>query len=298
MSTVKLQTLTKFVFVLFIVMLPLCLYAQESKVFDSISFTSNILKKEKKFALYLPPGYETSQSSFPVLYLLHGGGGSQVDWIQRGDMKRTTDKAIQENKAVPMIIVMPDAERTFYMNNIAGKYQYEDFFMKELIPYIEQHYRCRREKQYRAIAGLSMGGYGSLLYSIHHPELFSTCVAMSAGVRTDDQINEMPIDEYLIRYRSAMGEVKKGEPRINDFWNRNSVLYLVNHMPEEQKKSVRFFLDCGDDDHLYKGNSLLHIAMRDKNIPHEYRVKDGGHTWEYWRSALPDALEYISQGFR
>ena len=290
--------MNKYFFTIIILLFCCGISAQESKVFDSLTFKSTILKKDKKFALYLPPGYESSQRNYPVLYLLHGGGGDQTDWIQKGEVQRITVKAIDEGKATPMIIVMPDAERTFYMNNVNGKYQFEDFFFKELVPYIEKNYRCRKEKKYRAVAGLSMGGYGSLLYAIHHPEMFSACAAMSAGIRTDEQINEMPLKDYLERYGTAMGELKEGDNRITDFWNQNSVLYLVNHLPEEQKKSVRFYLDIGDDDHLYKGNSLLHIVMRDLNIPHEYRVRNGMHNWEYWRTGLPDVLAFVSESFR
>ncbi len=281
-----------------ILFIPLGLAAQQSKVFDNLSLSSEILNKEMKFALYLPAGYESSERSYPVLYLLHGGGDDQKAWIQQGDVQRIADKAFAEGKADPMIIVTPDAGMTFYMNNAQGEYPYEDYFIKELIPFIEQHYRCRTEKKYRAIGGLSMGGFGSLLYSMHHPELFSACTALSAAVRTDEQINEMTLNEFLRRYQTAMGEVKEGEPRITEFWNQNSILWLVNRMAEEQKNQVRLYLDCGDDDFLYKGNSLLHIALRDRNIPHEYRVRNGGHSWEYWRMALPDALQFISEGFR
>ena len=272
--------------------------AQESKVFDSLTFKSSILKKEKAFALYLPKGYESSQRRYPVLYLLHGGTGNQNDWIQKGELQRIADKAIEEGKSAPMIIVMPDAEMTYYMNNVDGKYQFEDFFVQELIPYIEKEYRCRTGKQYRAISGLSMGGYGSLLYAIHHPELFSACAAMSPGIRTDEQINDMPHKDYLRRYGSAMGELKEGETRITDFWKQNSILYLVKQMKEEQKKLVRFYIDIGDDDFLYEASSLLHISMRDLNIPHEYRVRNGSHDWEYWRSGLPDVLTFVSESFR
>ncbi|WP_128545472.1 alpha/beta hydrolase [Larkinella soli] len=285
------------VFVFLLLALPAL--AQESRVFDDLSLPSTILKKEKKFALYLPAGYETSRRSYPVLYLLHGGGDTQIAWLQSGNLQQILDKAIAEGKAAPMIVVMPDAEMTFYMNNAAGKYQYEDFFIKELIPFIEKNYRCRTEKNYRAVAGLSMGGFGSLLYSLHHPDLFGSCAALSAAVRTDDQIREMPLADYLRRYRSAMGDLKEGDNRITDFWNQNSILNLVQKLPENRKKAVRFYLDCGDDDQLlYKGNSLLHNLMRDLNIPHEYRVRDGGHTWEYWRTGLPAALEFITQSFR
>ena len=92
---------------------------------------------------------------------------------------------------------------------------------------------------------------------------------MSAAVRTDEEINEMPHKDYIRRYGTAMGELKEGERRITEFWNQNSILYIINKMPEEQKKAVRFYLDIGDDDFLYKGNSLLHISMRDLKIPHE-----------------------------
>ena len=112
------------------------LVAQTGKVFDNLSFSSTILKSERKFALYLPPDYETSQRAYPVLYLLHGAGDNQTGWIQFGEVLRIADKAILEGKATPMIIVMPDADTQTrgYFNNIQGTWNYEDFFFKELIP--------------------------------------------------------------------------------------------------------------------------------------------------------------------
>jgi S-formylglutathione hydrolase FrmB len=143
-----------------------------------------------------------------------------------------------------------------------------------------------------------MGGYGSLLYSLHHPHLFSSCYAMSAAVRSDEEIRKMPLNEFRRRYRSALGEIQEGDERITHFWNQNSALFLVRSMPPEQKNAVRFFIDCGDDDALCTGNALLHITMREAGIPHEFRVRDGGHTWDYWRSALPEALSFVSRGMR
>ena len=131
---------------LLFVITPIFLFSQQSKVYDSIVMKSNILKKNKVFAIYFPPGYESSQIRYPVLFLLHGGDGSQVDWIKRGNVKQTADSLIGKGIVVPMIIVMPDAEMTFYLNNAKGKYQFEDYFFQELIPYIEKNYRCRTEK--------------------------------------------------------------------------------------------------------------------------------------------------------
>jgi enterochelin esterase-like enzyme len=84
-------------------------FAQESKVFDELTLTSKILNMERKYAVYLPAGYETSQRSYPVLYLLHGGGDDQTGWVQFGEVQHIADKAIQEGKATAMIIIMPDA---------------------------------------------------------------------------------------------------------------------------------------------------------------------------------------------
>jgi len=75
------------------------------------------------------------------------------------------------------------------------------------------------------------------------------------------------------------------------------VLELVSNLPDSLKKSVRWYIDCGDDDFLYEGNSLVHIAMRKKEIPHEFRIRDGGHNWTYWRTALPEVLQFISMSF-
>jgi S-formylglutathione hydrolase FrmB len=75
------------------------------------------------------------------------------------------------------------------------------------------------------------------------------------------------------------------------------VLELINNVSDDNKKAVRWYIDCGDDDFLFEGNSLAHIAMRKKEIPHEFRIRNGGHSWSYWRTALPDVLAFVSESF-
>src|SRR6188474_356924 len=131
--------------------------SQSGKVFDNLSIKSKILNMERKFAIYLPPDYETSQRKYPVLYLLHGGGDDQTGWVQFGEVLGITDKAIREGIATPMIIVMPDANtsRRGYSNDATNTWRYEDFFFQELMPFIEKTYRVKTEKRFRGIAGLS-----------------------------------------------------------------------------------------------------------------------------------------------
>jgi enterochelin esterase-like enzyme len=280
--------------------LALGLQAQDAKVLTDVSHKSKVLKKEKLFSIYLPAGYETSGTSYPVVYLLHGAGSGvdgNNDWIKAGNMKSITDQAIATGKIKPMVIVMPDAEMTYYMNNVDGDYQYEDYFMKELLPYIEKHYNVKKNKENRGIAGLSMGGFGALLYGLHHPDQFSAVAALSSGLRTDEQIRALPLDGFLRRYGSAMGNVKEGEERITSFWDVNSIDYLIENIPAAQKTTVRFYLDIGDKDYFQKTNAHLHMLMIERGVPHEYKVRDGAHNWGYWRTGLTDALDFISAGF-
>ncbi|MFD2147502.1 alpha/beta hydrolase [Mucilaginibacter antarcticus] len=270
---------------------PVVLLAQTGKVFDNLTLPSKILKGDRKFALYLPPDYETSNRAYPVLYLLHGSGDNQTGWVTFGEVLRITDKAIADGTATPMIIVMPDADsgRRGYFNDVKGDWNYEDFFFQELMPYIEKKYRVKVEKRSRAVAGLSMGGGGTLMYAMHHPELFSSAAPLSAAV------GPLTVDETIRNVKRSLPNAP--DSVATNYYNRHSAIALVNNMPDKDKKAVRWYIDCGDDDFLFEGNSLLHIAMRKKGIEHEYRNRDGGHTWTYWRTALPTVLQFVSDSF-
>lgn len=276
-----------------LVLCPALLFAQGSKVFDNLTVNSKILKSERKFAIYLPPDYETSGRSYPILYLLHGAGDDQTGWVQFGEVQNITDKATREGSATAMIIVMPDANtgRRGYFNDIKGDWNYEDFFFTELMPYIEKKYRVKAEKRYRAIAGLSMGGGGSFVYALHHPELFSSACPLSAAT------GFLSLDEAKAGIARMNPGVTLTDSTITNFYNNYSVIPLMNALTDANKKAVRWYIDCGDDDFLYEGNGLVHNLMRKKEIPHEYRIRDGAHNWTYWRASLPSVLEFVSQAF-
>jgi enterochelin esterase-like enzyme len=278
---------------LFFVMLsPFVLQAQSGKVMDNLSMPSKILQGERKYAIYLPPDYETSQRSYPVLYLLHGSGDDQTGWVQFGEVLHIADKAIGEGTATPMIIIMPDANtgQRGYFNDIKGEWRYEDFFFQEFVPFVEKKWRIKAEKRYRAVAGLSMGGGGSFVYALRHPELFSSACPLSAST---GPLSLEDTKQSLARRNISY----KSEAEVETYFKKHSVLELVNQMPDDQKKAVRWYIDCGDDDFLFEGNSLVHIAMRKKEIPHEFRIHNGAHNWQYWRNALPTVLSFVSEAF-
>ncbi len=283
--------LKKIILVLTLAVFPALLLAQSGKVSDNLSLPSKILNGERKYAIYLPPDYVTSEREYPVLYLLHGSGDDQTGWIQFGEVLNIADKAINEGKATPMIIVMPDANSGTrgYFNNMKGDWLYEDFFFKELMPFIEKKYRIKKNKRFRAISGLSMGGGGTFMYALHHPELFAAAAPLSASV------GPVTLEEAKISYRRTTPDAT--DEQVEAYYNRHSAVALVKAMPDAVKNSVRWYIDCGDDDRLSPGNSLVHIAMKEKQIPHEFRIRDGGHTWTYWRASLPKVLEFVSESF-
>ena len=254
-------------------------------------FKSEILGIEKNYAVYLPAGYADSGHDYPVLYLLHGAGQNYTSWLENGNMQEVTDRVLAEGMALPMIIVMPDAkgydekDRGDLMGyfNRPG-WNYEDFFFKEFVPFIENAYRIRAQKNSRAIAGLSLGGLGSFSYALHHPDMFSSCCSLS-GLLSDLRENHIQRTPEL--YRQSIIE--------NDPY---TIISKATEAELASFRTVRWYIDVGDDDDgLAPKNMDMFTLMMEKKIPRQYRMRGGSHTWDYWTTALPYVLTYVSIGF-
>lgn len=269
----------------------------QGKVYETRTVRSAIMGKDVHYTVYLPADYESSSRTYPVVYLLHGYTDDNTGWLQFGEVNRYADKAIAEGTIPPMIIVMPDADSTWYINSYDGKERYEDFFVKEFMPSIEKTYRIKAEKKYRGVAGLSMGGYGTLILSLKHADLFAAAAPLSAAVLDDDAIAGTAEASWTRTFGQLYGRDLKGKDRLTKAWYDNSILKIVETKSADDLKKVRYWIDCGDDDFLTKGNCLLHIALTEKRVPHEYRVRDGAHTWTYWRTGITDALKFIGESF-
>jgi enterochelin esterase-like enzyme len=258
---------------------------------------STILNKDVHYSIFLPSDYYTSERAYPVTYLLHGYGDADDGWIQFGEVNRLADDAIKAGKIPPMIIVTPDGFTSFYINTADGKLNYEDFFIKELIPHIEKTYKVKAERKYRGIAGLSMGGYGALMYALKYPNLFVASAPLSAAVWTDNDIINLDEGMFNGLFGNSMGKNLKGKERLTPAWLSNSPLAIIEKKTKEELSAVSYWIDCGDDDFLTIGNAQLHIALTNKKVPHEFRMRDGAHNWTYWRTGIIDALSFIGDSF-
>jgi len=283
--------------VTFLLLLSNFLFGQTGKVIEGNSIESKILGKSVNFSVYLPPDYNHSERSYPVVYLLHGYTDNETAWVQFGQVDRLADKAINEGVIPSMIIIMPDAGVSWYANNYDGSVSYEDFFFKEFIPHVEGNFRIRTLREYRGIAGLSMGGYGTTLYALKHPDMFVAATPLSAAIYPEKEVIKYDQERWDRMEGVVYGPGLKGKKRLTDHWKSNNPFYIVNNGDIEKIKSVRWYFDCGDDDFLYRGNSEFHIFLRDKQIPHEFRIRDGAHNWEYWRTGIIDALQFIGKSF-
>lgn len=282
--------------VLFAVLLTFSFNAS-AQVRESLKIPSRIMGREVNYSIFLPAGYDHTSRRYPVLYLLHGYSDNEMGWTQFGEVEGIATRSMETSEVTPMIIVMPDAAVTWYINDVGGKNRYEDFFIQEFIPFVDSVYRTRATKEFRAVAGLSMGGFGSLIMAMKHPDLFAACVPLSAAVWMDEEIINTPDQAWDRYYGDLYGKGLKGKARLNEHYRKNSILDIVKNNTVDKLKTVRYYIDCGDDDFLIKGNMALHAALIDKKIPHEFRVRDGGHTWSYWRTSLPEVLKFVSESF-
>ncbi len=267
------------------------------QVVEGLSFSSAILGRDVEYAIYLPPDYAASGRRYPVVYLLHGYTDDESGWIQYGEVNLAADRAIAAREIPPMIIALPDAGVSWYINDDQNNVRYEDMFVQEFIPYIDKTYRTRPKKEFRGVSGLSMGGWGALVYSIRHPDVFAACAAFSAAVWTDEDFVSMEEKAYLFMLGPVFGPKHVGRDRLTAHYLSYSPLALAKTASVDVLKKVRYYIDCGDDDFLFKGNSALHVALTDRKIPHEFRVRDGGHAWSYWRTGIADGLAFIGRSF-
>lgn len=289
----------KKVFLILLILLSLntATFAQNGITLEGLSIKSAIMGREMKYSVYLPFDYKTSNRNYPILYLLHGLGDDASGWIQFGEIAYYADKAIANGTSSPMVIIMPDGLRSFYVNSADGKTKYQDYFLKELMPAVENIYRIRKSQRFRAIAGLSMGGYGTLNYAIKRPDLFCAAASLSAAVFTDDEIQNLDDNAYADLVTNIYGAGLKAKNRINANNQQNSILKMIELAPADSLKKVSWFFDCGDNDFLINGNMAIHAAFKNKGVNHEFKIRSGAHNWLYWRTAMPDVLKFIGDAF-
>ena len=272
--------------------LAVCVAAQAGRVLTD-SIRSQVLGEWVKYNVYVPDGFDRNpQAHYPVVYLLHGFTDDYKAWRDKGQMQTGGDELIGTGECVPVVIVMPNAGGPDTHNTWNGYFNmpgwsYEDFFLQEFLPTVEAKYRVVGDKEHRAVMGLSMGGGGSTVYCQRHPDMFSSCYAMSAWL--DNESNNV-----------GPGDQKDKRYYVTEAVKEHSALRFVEQADDATKAkllTVKWFFDCGDDDFLFDQSVRLHQLMRRARIHDELRIRNGVHNWEYWHQALRMALPFASRNF-
>lgn len=247
---------------------------------DTIAVFSQKMQKSIKNVVILPSSYDVNKSNrYPVVYLLHGYSGNYSTWATY-TKKTLADEASKWN----MIIVCPDGENSWYWDSpINPKSQFETYISKELVNYIDSNYKTIASPKGRAVTGFSMGGHGGLWLGINHPDIFGACGSMSGGVDIRPFPNSWEMKKQLGSY--------KENPKV---WDEHTV---ITQLDKIEPNSLSIIIDCGADDFFYKVNEELHKQMLYKNIPHDYIIRPGAHTHEYWNNAVDYQIQYFSKYF-
>jgi len=257
------------------------------------SMRSVILRHAVRYCAILPPSYDASKARrYPVLYFLHGLGENEQMLVSSGGWNLIED-LWEQHQLGEFLIVTPDADTSFYINSRDGRERYEDFFIREFLPFIERTYRTRPGRHYRGIGGISMGGYGALHLAFRHPNLFASVSASSAALlgKLPDVKFSNPRQSRLLRVLAVFGT-----PPNPAFWRRNDPITLARTAHLE---GLKIYFDCGEQDDygFEKGARELHDVLASRGIPHEFHLYPGGHDWRYFAAHLPAALEFHSRSF-
>lgn len=274
--------------------------AQEGlRIMESLVMHSRILDKDVKYSVCLPEDYYRNAHSYPLVYMLHGLGDDETAWLEYGRISQYYDAEVEKGAIRPMIFIIPQGYRTYYVNDYKGTFLYQDMFIQELVPYIDSIYRTIPDRQHRGLIGYSMGGFGALVLHLLHPDIFGSAVPLSISIRTDEQYEKEDSSEWDEQWGRLFGAVGiEGPDRITNYYKQNNPFHIIPGLSPAEFKNFNIYIDNGDKEQtLCRSNEELHILMRNMEFPHNFRVREGGHNFSYWCSALPNALHFLSDAF-
>ena len=245
------------------------------------SFQSQALGRAMKYRVLVPQAYDASDRRYPVLYLLHGLTGDYKDWTTRTNLAEYT-------RTMALIVVMPDGENQWYTNATDGNARFEDYIATDLPADVVQKYRTVNSRYGRAIAGLSMGGYGALKLALKRPAQFAVTGSFSGalGVTREGELEEM-IGGGVEAER--MGKIFG--PSGSDTRKQNDVFALAAAMKPAAAPYV--YIDCGTSDRLIVSNREVVAALQKAGVAYEYHEIAGGHSWDYWDRRIREFLPIL-----
>lgn len=244
-----------------------------------VSFHSSALNRQMPYRVILPANMALGQK-FPALYLLHGGGGSFRDWSNYSDVASYAEKGL--------VLVMPEGNDSYYVNSADHpEDRYEDYIVHDLINDVESRFPVARDRSSRAIAGVSMGGYGAVTLALKHPDLFVFAGGLSSALDVPTRPFSVKRIGQWRHHRSIFGPWKGQHQQEND--------PFVLARSADPEKTPYFFLTCGDQEGLLPVNRKFAALLQQRYFNHEFHTGPGGHDWNQWNSRVPAMMDSLTR---
>ncbi|MFE9634710.1 alpha/beta hydrolase [Streptomyces sp. NPDC006463] len=282
-----------------------------------LTMRSRLLGRDVPYSLYLPAGVSSAPrggahpgGGIPVLFLLHGASGKHTDWVVKGGIVPTLERAVAAGRIPACALVMPDARRdpgvsgggqdeSFYINDAGSggdALRYEDMFIEEFVPAVEQAHGIGGRAEQRAVAGLSMGGYGALMYALRYPGLFGAAAGLSTAHFTDEGYRAMPMEEWNRFFGHAFGRDLAGSARLTDRAREYDLADIIRRTAPDRLRRTPYYLACGTEDTNYlPGTEDLRRAFAARAVDAEVVLGPGGHGWSYWTVAAEGMLDFMGR---
>jgi S-formylglutathione hydrolase FrmB len=262
-----------------------CLLIQSpvSPPYKDDSVASAALARTMTYRVPLPEGYPACDERYHALYLLHGLTGDYMDWSTRTNLAALA-------RPYPLVIVMPDGENAWYTNAADKGPRFEDYIADDLVKDVESKYRVIRSRYGRAIAGLSMGGYGALKIGLKRPGVFAAAGGFSSALGVTDP----KFDDQMTAFKEQL--YKMFGPAGSETRAANDILLIAEKAKVEGAPSL--YLDCGWSDGLLQESRDLAAVLQKRGFAYDYHEVPGAHTWQYWNRRLEVFLPWLMEAFR
>lgn len=270
--------------------LSLATYAQQTQLklavpsVEDYKLKSKLMTREMPYRVIFPANYKSEKTRrYAVVYLLHGLTGHFDNWSDKS-------KIAEHAAKYEYIFVMPEGDNGWYSDSgSVPNDKYESYIIQELLPEIDKNFRTVADKNHRVIAGLSMGGYGSLKFGLKYPEKFvlvgSFSGALQAASWTEKTIGSSwkTLTDSII---SVYGAENSATRQANDIFK------IVRETPADKAKNLPFmYVSCGTEDFLISANREFNRLIGEKNLLHEYRELPGDHNWKFWDAQILEFLQ-------
>lgn len=255
---------------------------------ENHKLNSKLMAREIPYSVILPDDYKNKKTRYAVVFLLHGLMGHFDNWATKTELASYA-------RDHDYIFVMPEGGDGWYTDSVSeNNDRYESYMIEELIPEIDKKFRTLADKDHRAIAGFSMGGYGAIKFGIKHSKVFAV-VASFSGVLGAARATEKEIrnGDVLRSIQKVFGADDSAARSANDLFQ------LTRDLESKSVKELPFiYFDCGTEDGYFQYNLDYAKLLREKKITHEFRELPGGHSWKYWDAQVQEFLRLSDKYFK